>query len=62
MLADAEGIELRSSQPPERRDDPVGTVVLGLTVEGTTEAVGDAVRLVRDGLPPEATIDVEEIS
>jgi hypothetical protein len=60
LLADAEGIELKASQPPERRDDPAGTVVLGLTVEGTTDAVTDAIRLIQDGLPPEATIEVDE--
>jgi len=59
MLADFEGIDLTSSEPPARGDGPRGTVVLLLTVEGADEAVDAAVGYLRSGLPPGATIDVD---
>jgi len=59
MLADFEGIDLTSSEPPARGNGPRGTVVLRLTVEGATEAVDAAVGHLRAGLPPEATLDVD---
>ncbi len=59
MLADFEGIDLTSSEPPARGDGPRGTVVLLLTVEGADEAVDAAVGHLRAGLPPGATIDVD---
>jgi hypothetical protein len=59
MLADADGVELVSSQPPERRDKGADKVVLAFTVEGTAKAVMAAVRLVRESLPPTATMTIE---
>ena len=58
MLADAEGVELRSSEPPERRDDLDDTVVLALTVEGTSDAVLDAVSFLRTRLPSGARLEI----
>ena len=60
MLAEAEGIELTSSQPPERRPGPVEVAVLALTVKGQASAVMDAVEAVRGRLPEDAMITVEE--
>jgi len=60
MLADFEGIDLTSSEPAARGDGPRGTVVLMLTVEGAAEAVDAAVTHLRAGLPPGATIDVDQ--
>jgi hypothetical protein len=60
MLADADGVELVSSQPPERRDKVADKVVLGITVEGTAKAVTAAVRLVGESLPPSATMTIEQ--
>jgi len=60
MLADFEGIELTSSEPPVRGGGPRGTVVLILTVEGEADAVEAAVGHLRAGLPPGATIDVNQ--
>jgi hypothetical protein len=62
MLADADGVELVSSQPPERRDKGADTVVLAFTVEGTAKAVMAAVRLVGESLPPTATMTIEQAS
>ncbi len=50
LLADAEGVELLSSLPPERGADP-DVVLLGMTIDGTTDDVLDAVALVRTELP-----------
>jgi hypothetical protein len=60
MLADADGVELVSSQPPERRDQGADKVVLAFTVEGTANAVMAAVRLVGESLPPTATMTIEQ--
>jgi hypothetical protein len=60
MLADADGVELVSSQPPERRDKAADKVVLAFTVEGTAKAVMAAVRIVGDSLPPTATMSIEQ--
>jgi hypothetical protein len=60
MLADADGVELVSSQPPERRDKAADKVVLAFTVEGTAKAVMAAVRIVGDSLPPTATMTIEQ--
>lgn len=62
MLADADGVELVSSQPPERRDKGADKVVLAFTVEGTATAVMAAVRLVGESLPPTATMTIEQAS
>jgi hypothetical protein len=59
MLADADGVELVSSQPPERRDKGADKVVLAFTVEGTAKAVMAAVRLIGESLPPTATMTIE---
>ena len=58
MLADADGVELTSSEPPERRDDQGDTVLLALTVEGTSDAVLDAVALLRTKLPSDARLEI----
>jgi hypothetical protein len=60
MLADADGVELVSSQPPERRDKAADKVVLAFAVEGTAKAVMAAVRIVGDSLPPTATMTIEQ--
>lgn len=58
-LAAADGVELKSSERTER-DDDAQTVVLVLTVEATTEAIADALTLVRDGLPSGAAVEIED--
>jgi hypothetical protein len=58
LLADAEGVELTSSEPPERRDGQADTVVLALTVEGTSDAVLDAVSFLRTKLPSGARLEI----
>jgi hypothetical protein len=57
-LADAEGVELTSSEPPFVVDGD--RVRLGLAVQGALQAVSDAVGIVRDGLPTGATIEVAD--
>jgi hypothetical protein len=58
MLAEADGVELRGSEPPQRRSDPPDTVVLALTVEGDADAVLDAVADMRVRLPPDASLEI----
>ena len=58
-LAAADGVELKSSERTER-DEEAGIVVLVLSVEGTEQAITDALALVREGLPSGATIDIED--
>ena len=55
-LADAEGVELISSDSPSI----VGgdTVKLGVAVEGALGAVTDAVAGIRDGMPAGASIGI----
>ena len=53
-LADADGVELISSERPSIRDD--NTVELLLAVEGTFDAVAGAVAGIRDGMPSGASI------
>jgi hypothetical protein len=56
LLADAEGLELRSAN---RTDDPAApeeTVALELTVEGTDEAVAAAIEAVGRELPAGASL------
>ena len=55
-LAEAEGVELTSSDQPITVDE--GVVALDLTVEGAFDAVSVAVAGIREGLPAEASIDV----
>ena len=60
QLADADGVDLTSSQPPQRGQGAAGTMVLAMVVEGTEEAVKAAVVSVRAELPPGATIGMED--
>ena len=57
-LADADGVDLISSDPPT----PVGadTVKLALAVEGTAESVASAVAGIRDSLSPGASIELDD--
>lgn len=55
-LADADGVDLTSSQPPVPHGH--GTVTLDVTVDGSTEAVASAARRVRATLPDGASLDV----
>ena len=57
-LADAEGVELISSEPLS----VVGadTVRLGVAVEGALESVTDAVARIRDGMPTGASIEIAD--
>lgn len=57
-LADADGVELISSEPPSVVD--VDTVKLGLAVEGAPDSVTDALADIRDGLPAGASIEVAD--
>jgi len=57
-LADADGVELTSSEPPSVVD--VDTVKLGLAVEGAPDSVTDALASIRHGLPPGASIEVAD--
>lgn len=57
-VAEAEGVELTGSAPPERGDGD--TVVLVLTVSATAEAVIDAVSDVRTRLPAAATLTLDD--
>jgi len=58
-IADTEGIDLISSEPPAPSGDAPGSVVLVVDVEGTSEAVDAAVDAVRAGLPAGASIAVQ---
>jgi hypothetical protein len=53
-LADAEGVDLRSSEQPTILDG--GTVELDVSVDGTADDVAAAVSAIRDGLPDGASI------
>ncbi|MDP8936293.1 MAG: hypothetical protein M3O23_00870 [Actinomycetota bacterium] len=59
LLADAEGVELTAAEKPEHLDGSVESVLLAMTVEGTTEAVTAAVGLISGGLPAEATVSID---
>ncbi len=59
-VADADGVELTSANPPEPVDGQPDRVRLALTVEGTTGDVAVAVRAAGNRLPPDATISLEE--
>ncbi len=58
LLADAEGIELRSAETQEDTDASVETVLV-LTVEGTKEAVMAAVGSFEADLPAEARVTID---
>ncbi len=55
-LADADGIELISSDQPVAVDENI--VALNVTVEGEFDAVADAVASIRGGMPTEASIEI----
>jgi hypothetical protein len=57
-LADADGVELLSSEPPSAVDQ--NTVALGVTVQGTLDAVGAAVARIRDRMPAGASIEMAD--
>ena len=57
-LADAEGVELISSDSPSIVDGD--TVKLGVAVEGALAAVTDAVASIRDGMPAGASIGIAD--
>lgn len=59
-VADATGVELTSSSPPERGGDGGDTVTLEVTVEGATDAVMAAVTRIAGGLPSTARLTVDE--
>lgn len=60
LLADTRGVELKSAGQSEPGDGPAGTVVLVLTVEGTPQAVATAVGRLREALPADASVRVDE--
>jgi hypothetical protein len=55
-LADADGVELISSDQPLSLGD--GTVALNVMVAGELDAVVDAVAGIRREMPPRATIEI----
>lgn len=55
-LADADGVELISSDQPVTLDE--GMVALNVTVEGAFEAVAHAVASIRDEMPSGASIEI----
>lgn len=57
-LADADGIELISSDQPVTLDG--STVALNVTVEGAFDAVADAVTRIRGEVPPGASIEITD--
>ena len=60
LLADAEGLQLRSADSPEPVEGLPGRVRLALTVDGTPEAVEAGVRRIEDGLPADASITIAD--
>jgi hypothetical protein len=55
-LADADGVELISSDQPVTLDDSM--VALDVTVEGAFDAVADAVASIRGEIPSGASIEI----
>jgi hypothetical protein len=55
-LADADGVELISSDQPVTLDE--GMVALNVTVEGACEVVADAVASIRDEMASGASIEI----
>jgi hypothetical protein len=55
-IADAEGVELISSDQPVTLGANI--VALIVTVEGAFDAVADAVASIRGGMPTEASIEI----
>jgi hypothetical protein len=60
LLADSAGVELTSSAPPERSDDPE-QVTLTMTVEASDDAVSAAIEDVGSLLSPYATLEVAAV-
>ena len=60
LLADAEGIDLTSAQKQEHPDGSLESVILSLTVKGTTEAVAAAVCSIARVMPAGAGIIIED--
>jgi len=56
LLADAEGIDLRSAEKQDLGDGSVDAVVLTLTVEASADDVTEAIGRIGVGLPEGATI------
>lgn len=56
LIADAEGVELRSATPLDGASPAEGSVVLVLTVEASAEALSAALGAVRAELPAGATV------
>lgn len=59
-LAEADGVELTSSEAPQRRGPGGGDVVLALTVEASSEAIAAALAQVRDTLPAGAQVTLDD--
>jgi hypothetical protein len=57
-LADADGVELTSSEQPSVLDEH--TVELSVSVEGTRDAVAVAVSSISDELPDGASIEIAD--
>ena len=57
-LADADGVDLISSEPPSNRDE--NTVQLDLAVQGAPDAVAAAVESIRSGMPKGVSIEIVE--
>lgn len=55
-LADADGVELISSDQPVTLDENI--VALTVSVEGAFDAIADAVASIRAQMPPEASIEI----
>ncbi|MGH9278784.1 MAG: hypothetical protein ACRD12_11870 [Acidimicrobiales bacterium] len=60
LLADSQGIELRSAGSPEPLSDSAGETGLTLTVEGTAEAVQAALERIQAALSSGARLRVVE--
>jgi hypothetical protein len=56
-LADADGVELVSTDQPVTIDEG-GMVALNVTVEGTFDAVADAVASIREEMPSATAIEI----
>ena len=55
-LADADGVELISSDQPVTLEANI--VALNVTVDGAFDAVADAVARIRGGLPTDTSIEI----
>ncbi|MDQ1424929.1 MAG: hypothetical protein QOD72_2427 [Acidimicrobiaceae bacterium] len=58
LLAEADGIELTSSEPPAHLDDD--SVRLALTVHATAPAIADALSAIAAHLPRHATMRIDD--